>query len=219
MAVTAGIFILVWLVSGIVMIVPPLSAGPARQRAPAADFPTVTMSPAEAIASLAKLLGATPQVHSVSLRRIAGMVVYEIAAGAGGSHMIDARTGRLFTITPQVAERVARHDFPTQANVRDINLVTRHTFAYLWGPLPAYRIAFDDDRATVSYVSTSDGTVRRNDRRGRIRSAITSLHQFEPLKLVIEGNAVRKALLFLLSAVGIGVAGTGYYLALSRPQR
>jgi len=75
---------------------------------------------------------------------------------------------------------------------------------------------FDDDRATVSYISTSDGTVRRSDRWSRIRGAITSLHTFEPVKLITKRDAVRKGLLALLSMVGVGVAGTGYYLALPR---
>ena len=46
--------------------------------------------------------------------------------------------------------------------------------------------------------------------------AFTSLHTFEPLKLITKRDAVRKGLLVLLSMIGVGVAGTGYYLALPR---
>ena len=216
MAVTVGAFILVWLISGIVMILPPPFPAPARQRTPPLDFQEITVSPAEAVGNLGKVLKASPQVISVSLRRIADAVVYEVTVKPGGSHLIDARSGQVFMITPEVAEQIARDGFPSPARVLQIERVDRHSFAYPWGPLPAYRIVFDDDRATVSYISTSDGTVRRSDRWSRIRGAITSLHAFEPLKLITKRDAVRKGLLVLLSVVGVGVAGTGYYLALPR---
>ena len=119
-------------------------------------------------------------------------------------------------ITPELAEQIARDDFPSRARVLQIERADRHSFDYPWGPLPAYRIVFDDAQATVFYVSTSDGTVQRSDRSSRIRRAITSLHTFEPLKLITKRDAVRRGLLVLLSVVGVGVAGTGYYLALPR---
>ena len=217
LGVTVGAFILVWLISGIVIILPPPFPAPGRQRTPPLDFQEITVSPAEAVGNLGKVLKASPQVMSVSLRRVVDAVVYEVVVNPRGSHLIDARSGQVFMITPEVAEQIARDGFPSSARVLQIERVDRHSFAYPWGPLPAYRIEFDDDRATVSYISTSDGTVRRSDRWSRIRGAITSLHTFEPVKLVTKRDAVRKGLLVLLSVVGMGVAGTGYYLA--RPRR
>ena len=82
------------------------------------------------------------------------------------------------------------------------------------GQVPVCRIAFGDDRATISYVSPKNGSVRLSDRMSRIHTAIASLHEFMPLKLFTESDKVRKGLLILLSLVGGGVVVSGYYLAL-----
>jgi hypothetical protein len=136
---------------------------------------------------------------------------------SGDPYCIDARSGQIFTITPERAEQIALNDFGSQAQVRQIERITRHDFVYLWGPLPAYRLAFDDDRATISHVSIRDGTVRRTDRWRRIKMVVGALHTFEPLNLIIEQETiVRRSLLIMLSIVGIMAVGTGYYLALPR---
>ncbi len=214
-AATVGVFFLMWLISGIVMILPNRFYAPVLQRTPPPlNFREITVSPAEAVANLAKALGSYPEVSSVGLKRIRDTVVYHITMKPSGSHLIDARSGQVFTITPKIAEQIARDDFPSHGRVLQIDLVTRHTFAYPWGSLPAYRVVFNDDRATVSHVSMSDGTVRRSDRLSRIKAAIKGMHTFEPVKLITERDAVRKGLLLLLAVVGIGAAGTGYYLAM-----
>jgi len=214
-AVTVGMFILMWLISGIVMILPRTSNGPGtNQKLAPVNFREITMSPAQAIANLEKTLGSHMDVNSVSLRRIRGTMLYKINVKPGNSHLIDVRTGRLFIITTEVAEQIARDEFSLQAHVLQIKSVDRNDYFYPWGPLPAYRIIFDDNWATVSHVSTSDGTVRSSNRLNRIKAAIGSLHTFEPLKLITKQSNVRKGLLVLLSLVGIGVALTGYYLAL-----
>jgi hypothetical protein len=180
------------------------------------DIREITVSPAQAVASLERVLGASLQVNHINLRRIQDAMVYEVAAKNGGPHLVDARSGQLFTITPEVAEQIARDNFPSDAPVFQSELVTRHNLSYPGGPLPAQRIVFDDDRSTVYYVSVYDGTVRHSNRESRIRRAIVSLHTFEPIKLITKQNAVRKGMLVLLSLLGIGAALTGYFLALQR---
>jgi len=214
-AVTVGVFILAWLVSGIVMMMPPVFFGMARgQEDRPVNFREVTVSPAEAVGELARVLGSYPDVNWVNLRRIGGAPVYHVSLKSGGPHLIDARSRQVLTITQEMAEQIARNAFPSQARILQIEIVRRHTFEYAWGPLPAYRIAFADERGTVFHVSTIDGTAQRSDRLNRIRTAIESLHTLEPLRLITERDWIRKGVLILLSVIGIGVAGTGYYLAL-----
>jgi len=216
-AVTVGLVIFVWLVSGIVMVFPNRLYSPVRGRKPAAvDYRNVTVTPAKALATVAEDLGSYPKVKSVSLKRIRDAVVYRITVEASGSHLIDARSGEVFTITPEIAEQIARDEFPVQARVLQIDLLTHNSYSYPWGPLPAYGIVFDDDQATISHVSVSDGMVRRSTRWSRIQAAVASLHTFEPLKLITKRKAVRRGLLLLLSMVAIAAVGTGYYLALPR---
>ena len=215
-AVTVGVFFLMWLISGIVMILPRLSPGPARQQPSSLNFRGITVSPAEAVAGLAKILGESAQVNSVTLRRIGGAAVYEIVVAGGDSHLIDPRSGQPLTITPDIVEQIARDYVPSEARVLRIERVKGYSYAYQWGPLPAYRIVFDNDPSRAYYVSSRDGTVYHRDREDRIRGAIGSLHTFQPLKLIIRREAVRKGLLLLVAVLGIGVAVTGYYLAVPR---
>ena len=118
LAVTVGAFITVWFISGVVMILPPLSPGSASQGAPApVDFQEITVSPAKAVASLAKALGAPPQVTSVSLGRILDVVVYRVTTQSSGSYLINARSGQVFTITPELAEQIDKHKQTTRQRV------------------------------------------------------------------------------------------------------
>ena len=217
-AVTVGGFFLVWLFSGIVMVLPSsLFSAPVRQQTPASfDFQTITISPAEAIASLEQSLDELPKVDSVGLIRIADKVVYEIVLAQGEARFIDVQSGQLFTMTPQIAERIVRDHISSQARVLPIELVTRHDFSYPWGPLPVYRITFENDLSTVYYVSKRNGTIQRSDRWSRIKGAIGSLHTFEPLKLITKRDVVRKGLLVVVSLFGVGAAASGFYLALLR---
>ena len=216
-AVTVGVFFLVWLISGIAMVLPNSWYTPVPQRRPGPiDFKEVTVSPAEAIATLARLLGSYPEVNSVNLKRIRERAVYQISVKRGDLHLIDARSGEVFKITQELAEQIARDEFPLEARVLQIDLVTRNSFSYPWGSVPAYEVVFDDNQATMSHVAVSGGTVRRSTRWSRIQAAVVSLHTFEPLKLITKRKAARKGLLLLLSLLGIAVAGTGYYLSIPR---
>ncbi len=218
LAVTVGLFFLVWLVSGIVMILPPIFSAPPLKRSPEAlDWRESTMSPAQAVASLETAGPEPPQVTTVTLRRIVDTPVYEVAVAGHGTRMINARSGERFTIEAPDAEGIIRSHFPSAS--MSTELVTSHSIAYTWGPLPAYRIVLEGDPGTAYYVSADDGEVRRSDRWSRVRAAISSLHTFEPVKLIVRGERVRKGLLFLLSAVGIAAALSGYYLALPRRKR
>jgi hypothetical protein len=215
LAITVGGFVLLWLISGIVMILPPPFPGTARQRPRAPlNLQGMTVSPAEAIEALAKVLGEQPHVRSIGLRRIADTVAYEVTVQERDLHLIDAQSGQLITITPRISEQIARDYIASQARVLESELITHHSIAYQGGPLPAYRLVFDEDQSTIFYVSTRDGTVRSSDRWSRIQGAMESIHTFQPLKLIGKRDTVRKGLIVLLSVVGIGVVGTGYYLAL-----
>jgi len=214
-AVIVGGFVLVWLISGIVMILPRLGPAPAQSQL-SIDFGEIAISPAQAVTALAEALGKPLEVNRLSLRRIQNVIVYEVSIRNGPSRLINAISGQVFTVTPDLAEQLVRETFPTQARVFQIEQVTRHSYSYQWGPLPAYRIVFNDDGANLYHVSINDGTIQRSDRLTRLRWAIQSLHTFEPVKLIIQRDEFRKGLLVLLGMVGIGAVVTGYCLVLTR---
>jgi len=199
------------------MVLPNLSPGPDPVwTPPAVDFRSVTLSPAAAIANLEKVFGKDLEVDRMNLRRLHDTVVYEVGLKSGGSHQINAVSGQVFTMTPELAEQIVRDTFPTQARVLQIDRIGRYTYSYQWGPLPAYEIVLENEPSAAYYVSVQEGTVRRSDRWNRIQGALASLHTFQPLKLVTTRDPFRRGLLVIVAIVGLAVAITGYCLALRR---
>jgi hypothetical protein len=217
LAVTVGAFFLVWLMSGIVMVLPPLFTPSMSQQASVLlDLQKTAVSPSDAVMELAKTGGELPQVRSVTLKQVADIAVYEIVTASGEVYLVHAQLGQPFTITPDIAEQIARGYVASQPRVLQRDLVTKHSLTYQWGPLPAYRFIFDDDRSMVYYVSIHDGAVWQDNRWSWIKGAIVSLHTFEPLRLITKQSAIKQGLLVLLSVIGVGAAITGYCLAWPR---
>jgi len=217
-AVTAGSFLLLWLITGIVMVAPlDFLHVPFRQRqASPISIQEVGIAPAEAVSRLSSLLNNSIEVTSVTLQTIADSIVYQIRLANGETHLIKAKSGQTFTITAEIAEQIARDYVPSQTRVLEIETVTEYSYAYQYGPLPAFRIVFENSSPTAYYVSTRDGRVSRSDRWNRVLGAIESLHVFRPLKLFIRSDSIRMGLLILLSLVGVAATATGYYLAVPR---
>jgi hypothetical protein len=217
LAVTAGVFLLMWLSSGVSMILPPILPGPDLVRwAPNVDFRDITLSPAQALKNLESALGITIEADHMNLRRIQDIVIYEIRLKNGSAHLINALSGQIFSITRDLAERYVRNTYPTEGDVLKVEQVDRYSYAYQWGSLPAYRVVLDANPSVDFYVSVNDGVVRRTDRWDRLRGVLGSFHTFQPVKLITSRDELRKGLLVLLSLVAIGAAATGYYLALAR---
>jgi hypothetical protein len=220
LAVTVGAFFLIWLISGIVMVSGSLFSVSMPSPTPAPlDISKISVSPAEAIAGLAKTDGALPQAISVTLKQVADVAVYEIVTANEERHLIHAQSGQPFTITPEIAGQIVRRYAPSQTPVLQGDLVTSHSLTYPWGPLPVYRFMFDHDRSIVYYVALHDGGVQHEGRWRWIQGAIASLHTFQPLKLIVKQDIVRDGLLVLMAIVGIGASVTGYYLAVPRWRR
>jgi hypothetical protein len=182
---------------------------------PGFEIEELNRPPAEALAGLTGDRGKALRITSLTLTRIRGRAVYKIAIEGGASELIDTRSGERFEVTPEIAEQIVRDNFPTEAAIQQLDRVDHHDLSYLWGPLPAYRIALSEELGTLYHVSIRDGTIQRSGRWDRIRTVIESLHTFEPLRRVIKQDAVRNGLLALFSLIGVGAAITGYYLAIS----
>ena len=214
LGVSAGLFIAVWFISGILMVLP-LGTLPALvQKRPEINFEEFTLSPAQAIVALNQVTREPVQVTSVSFTRIRHTLAYKISARSGRSFLVDARSGEVLTITRQFAEQIARDDLSSEAPVLDVSLITSPGLPYGKGPLPVYRVVFDDSQRTISFVSLNDGRVRRTDHWSRLRDTILHLHTLDTL--IIDQEGLRKALLVFLSLLGLAAIGAGYYLALPR---
>lgn len=216
-AVPLGAVLLVWTLSGVVMILP----HPTPDLAPPAgppDFTRARISPAAAIEAVAATGADVSRVRSVSLHRIRDAIVYRIQT-SGGSHLIDAATGEPFTIDAALAEQIARERLPGAHPVKRVEHVTEYDAAYFFGPLPTYRVVFDDGRGTYLYVSPLDGSVQPSNRFTRLRTMVTSLHDFSPVARLLGHRIYATGLLLLASAITLALIWTGYVLAVPRSWR
>jgi len=212
-AVVAGAMFLMWIVSGIVMILPQISLGIGKKAPVRTDFRSVDIAPAEAIQSLDSLLEKRSQVSDVKLIKILDTILYQVNLTDGDSHLIDGRSGKEVNVTEQMAIEIATRKVPSSVGVLKIEIFSKHNSEYGWGPLPVYKVIFDDSHGTIVYISKKNGAERHTNTLKRIRGFIGGLHEFSWVKLITDSKFIRKGLLVLFSLIGIGAACSGYYLA------
>jgi hypothetical protein len=215
LAIFAGLFLLAWTVSGIVMMLPVEWFEPTAMTTPERiDYSGAMISPAVAVERLEEKLGAPVEVITLELKTIQGRPIYDIIAANVGSKLIDATTGAPFQVTQKVAEQIAREAIASQAEIQSTVRIKEHNISYPFGPLPVFRIAFSDRPGMYYYVTTQDGVISQSNWLTRVRSAVVSLHTFEPVQLLTDKTGVRQGLLVVTAAVGVLVALTGYYIAI-----
>jgi uncharacterized iron-regulated membrane protein len=234
-SVTVGVFILAWLITGIVLVVPlrwmvsikdmiygnepetPVRSETASATGSALaqlDFRGITITVPQAISVLEEELGQEVQVDSVTAARFGQGLAYEITLRDSSRHMVDALSGTRTKVTQAMAEQTARASVNNARPPVSVDLMHRRDYHY-WGSLPVHRVSFDDSQRTVVYVSAVTGHIEQTTSRlSRLHHWVTSIHTFQPLRLAIERDAVRKGLLIVIAMVGIGVVVTGFYLAL-----
>jgi hypothetical protein len=214
-SIAVGLFLLVWLVSGVVMVLPerwfqPLLLAPGE----GIDYTSASLSPQAAIEHLEQTKGEEVQVSWVGFSALDGRLAYHLYLVDGSSALIDATTGEPIVVDVEMAERIASRLGDGGTGPGTVQWVYKHDLVYPFGPLPVYRVIYDRSSAPMVYVSPEDGSVSVSSPGTRLRSALASLHTFEPLRLLTPSERLRKGLLVLLGLVGIGTALTGYFLAI-----
>ena len=91
-----------------------------------------------------------------------------------------------------------------------------HSTAYPWGKLPVYRATFIDSSSVSYFIVPADLKVFRSSPVTRLRSAITSLHEFGPINFLTSDWRVRKGLLIVISCIALAGATAGMLLTLPR---
>jgi len=212
-----GVIVFVWLVSGIVMILPRTRRPGVRLQPP--RFHAATVSPAEAIQLVTGRDQDTAAVTKLTVTSVLDRTYYSLEVAGGRRHLVDVETGTMLVITPEVAEEIARRTSGVTAAVADIETVTQHSMGYLNGSLPAFRVDFADGEGSTVFVSPLDGSAQYTNHRLRIRSFVSGLHTFDQLTLLQSTGPLKKPLLHLTSMIGIGLILTGYYLVLPKRWR
>jgi uncharacterized iron-regulated membrane protein len=210
-----GVFMLAWLLSGLVMILPPSWFGVlTRFDRSDADYTLAVLSPAQAVALIERQAGTSADVRKVTLRKIDGRILYEIALGNSESRLIDAQSGELFSFTPELAERITRRIFNITAPLLESTRLTDHDSTYPRGQLPVYRVRFSDNPAVAYFMQESNLRIFRSSSLSRVRSAITSLHDLRPFELLTGSDDFRHNLLVATTLVSLVGAFAGLILIL-----
>ena len=216
LALVAGGFFIVWILSGILtMFQLPLEDSGQGKDLPL-DFRAATMSPSEAIQLVEKISGKPVETRDVHLDEVLGKVVYQVSINDGPSRLIDAQTGKEILIDKPIAEEIAKSRLPSHMEILHTEYLETHTPEYSNGPLPVYKISFNDTWKTFSIVEKSSGKEHHNNLWGRGKGKIVGLHFFSPIEQVTGSPRLRKAFVILIGLLGIGAACTGFYLALKR---
>ena len=210
-----GLFMLTWLISGIVMLLPQYWFGAiTRHEQPAVDFRTITLSPAQAIRYYEGHTRTPLDIKQIQLQQIHHHLLYSIKADGYETGYIDSQTGRYFEFTPELAEQITRFKFDNNAPLLESTRLTGHDTTYPFGQLPVFRVRFEDDPGVKYFVSEKNAAVTRSSALSRVRGAIVSLHDFGPLEFLTNSSNLRRNLLIATGALSLLGAVIGLYLTL-----
>lgn len=200
-----GIIMIVWLVSGIVMIMPhKWFGGITRNDQPAIDdYHSISLSPAEAIARLEQHAGGHLDVKQIKLIQIHTDLYYRITARRNTAELISTLTGERFEFPPALAEQVARHNFNIESPLLESVWLTEHSSGYPYGDLPVYRLRFERLPGQFYYVNRNNGSVSRSTTLSRIYNGIVSLHGFHPVEALTGSKDLRMFLLYMTGALSL----------------
>lgn len=210
--IAIGVVLLVWVVSGIVMMAPHSDALWGTDIVPPAlDVSTVTVTPAEA-ADVASGAGGGA-IRAIALRPVLDTAVYMVTPMAGAPVLVNAVTGDLFLISAERAGAIAAGVAPggTTASIERITVAPP---GYN-GRLPAFKVSYGDKANTVAIVAEATGEMTRSEGWDRfLRQLGHDLHVFAPLKRLPGGDVARKPALVATGVVALLSIFSGYWLSL-----
>lgn len=214
-ALTLGVFLLGWIVSGVTMLLPaPTPRALAARPLPQPDFATVTVSPAELVRTLTAHAGGPVAVRRITLRGLGGRPVYHVEPRNAAPSFWDGVTGRRITINSALAERLVRERVHADVGKARIVRIDKYSMTYPNGPLPAYRVEFENGRGTIAFVGVPNGRIVFTDWRKRARQFVTGLHEFGPLDVLFQNGRLTRGALLGVGSLTLVIVITGFCLGL-----
>jgi uncharacterized iron-regulated membrane protein len=208
----AGAVVLIWIVTGMIMVTPRPATPSRSPRASGPDYRRIERSPAQAILAAEAVGDEELDVAGVSLSALGDRAIYRVAPRGRPPVLIDATTGEEVVIDSALAVRVAVAAYSGPGGVRRVELNERRRLDNVFGEVPAYRVEFDDGWGTAAYLGARTGTLVWTERANGRRAMIGSLHDFFVLRPLPGGDRTRLAALWIASLVSLCSILTGYYL-------
>jgi hypothetical protein len=203
-----GLIVALWVITGIVMMIPP---GSSTRPVPAVpvDPAAATRTPAEAAQSLPN---PDIPVRTVTLRDLAGRAVYHFVLRNGSHAFVDAATAQRIEFTDSLARLLARRALVDSTTTMSLTRLDAFDARYSFGALPAYRVELGDEAGTIIHVG-ADGSINPTTRFGRFRAVMGHLHEFQlPRNRVPDGP--RRLSLIFTGSLTIILVLTGYVLVI-----
>ncbi|MDH4045725.1 MAG: PepSY domain-containing protein [Gemmatimonadota bacterium] len=209
LGVGTGLVLGVWIVSGVVAVLPrptpDFMTYPDERPDPAA----AVLSPADVVALLSQ---ENRQATSVALRNIGGTLHYEVRDAAGGTAVLDAATGAPFRLSEAEARAYLVARLRSDARISSARRIEAHSFVYPYGDLPAYAFGIAGSLGATVYV-TETGRLVPLDLAGKVWLGITGLHVLGLLTPVLGNEGRRLFMAGVGTLTGILVL-TGFWLSL-----
>lgn len=208
-----GVILVLWVVSGLVMMLPLTETAMAGQGSGRPiDWSSVVISPAQA-ARTALAASDSGQVSSLTLQRLRDGQAYVVRVARHRPVLVDAATGQIVTITDTLAAAIAADPLPG-VPIERVERIEQWGNGYT-GPLPTWHVVFKSKTGTEAWVAINSGEVRRSERWDRLQAAWGhGAHVFTPLRYGPVGEEGRKGALWLTSIISLVSMSFGYWLAL-----
>ncbi len=208
-----GVQALLWMISGLYMVVVPLEVIHGDHLA---HVPTDALEPSSPRVTHARLHADHPGITSVRMKRLLGKEVYEIKQGRTTS-LIDAASGR--TISPLDRDSIAAladAAYVGEGSIRGIEWVSKAPQEVGARPVPLWAVHYDEPgKSTLYYSPYSGELVARRHELWRWFDFVWMLHIMD----YEERKDVNNTLLRVASISGAAFALSGLWLLLYSFQR
>jgi hypothetical protein len=212
LALLMAVQILFWFVSGLFFAVVPIETVRSEHRI--AELPVQPVSLDAAAAGLRRIAASQETAADrIELRSLMGEPVAFISSGDGRPRLYDLSTGRRISPIPSaMAVAIAERDHDGEGRATRVSQVTGNTPEYR-GPLPAWRVDFDDGANRALYVAADTGAVTAHrSTLWRVYDFLWSLHIMD-FKNHEDFNT---PLLIVSTALSLVVIVTGFIMFPSR---
>jgi hypothetical protein len=212
LALLMAIQILFWFVSGLFFAIAPIETVRSEHRI--AELPVQPVSLTTAAAGFQRIAETQMQTaDKIELRSLIGEPVALISHGEANPRLFSLSTGRQISPIPaSMAVAIAERDHDGSERAARVSEVTENTTEYR-GPLPAWRIDFEDGANRALYVAADTGAVTaRRSTLWRTFDFLWSLHIMD-FKNHEDFNT---PLLIISTALALIVIITGFIMFPSR---
>jgi len=212
-----GIFMLLWVVTGIIMSLPGHRSWVdlTPKSLEKYDYISISLSPSDAVRSLRKIKNIN-KVKNIRLSTIQGKIMYVIRDDKNKNYLINTKTGAYYHLTLEDAITRVPQVYNIKEPVVESTVQNNHDLGYMWGDLPVYKLRYEGS-SDVFYVNPLTGEALRPSLFSQIKAVSSMLHTIEPITKITGSDRIR-----WMSVVFIGLLsllGTIFGIYLTFPSR